>query len=128
MEFGYVLKNYGVDVTIVEFLDRALPNEDADVSKEIAKQYKKLGVTIKTCAAVQTHRRRRQSRSPSSIKNNKSGDIETVVVDKVLHVGRIRAPRRGLRPREDRRAAHRSRRDRASTTHAHQRAAHLRHR
>ncbi|MDA6565718.1 FAD-dependent oxidoreductase, partial [Escherichia coli] len=32
MEFGYVLKNYGVDVTIVEFLDRALPNEDADVS------------------------------------------------------------------------------------------------
>ncbi|MDJ0114495.1 NAD-binding protein, partial [Rhodococcus erythropolis] len=54
MEFGYVLKNYGVDVTIVEFLDRALPNEDADVSKEIAKQYKKLGVTIKTGAAVQS--------------------------------------------------------------------------
>ncbi len=35
MEFGYVLKNYGVDVTIIEYLDRALPNEDADVSKEI---------------------------------------------------------------------------------------------
>ena len=30
MEFGYVLKNYGVDVTIVEFLPRALPNEDAE--------------------------------------------------------------------------------------------------
>ena len=26
MEFAYVLKNYGVDVTIVEFLPRALPN------------------------------------------------------------------------------------------------------
>ena len=36
MEFAYVLSNYGVKVTIIEFLDRALPNEDADVSKEIA--------------------------------------------------------------------------------------------
>ena len=36
MEFAFVLTNYGVKVTIIEFLDRALPNEDADVSKEIA--------------------------------------------------------------------------------------------
>jgi dihydrolipoamide dehydrogenase len=54
MEFAYVLKNYGVEVTIVEFLDRALPNEDADVSKEIAKQYKKLGIDILTSTKVET--------------------------------------------------------------------------
>ncbi|MCW2844402.1 MAG: dldH1, partial [Nocardioides sp.] len=36
MEFAYVLFNYGVDVTVVEFLDRVLPNEDADISKELA--------------------------------------------------------------------------------------------
>ena len=48
MEFAYVLANYGVDVTVVEFMDRVLPNEDADVSKEIAKQYKKLGVKLLT--------------------------------------------------------------------------------
>lgn len=48
MEFAYVLANYGVDITIVEFMDRVLPNEDADVSKEIAKQYKKLGVKLLT--------------------------------------------------------------------------------
>lgn len=83
MEFGYVLKNYGVDVTIVEFLDRALPNEDADVSKEIAKQYKKLGVTIKTGAAVQTIEDN-GSKVTVAIKDNKSGTVETVVVDKVL--------------------------------------------
>lgn len=52
MEFGYVLRNYGVDVTIVEFLPRALPNEDADVSKEIEKQFKKLGVKILTGTKV----------------------------------------------------------------------------
>ncbi|GAB3598676.1 dihydrolipoyl dehydrogenase [Microbacterium tumbae] len=54
MEFAYVLTNYGVKVTIIEFLDRALPNEDADVSKEIAKQYKNLGVDILTSTKVET--------------------------------------------------------------------------
>ncbi len=54
MEFGYVLSNYGVEVTIIEFLDRALPNEDAEVSKEIQRQYKKLGVDILTSTAVKT--------------------------------------------------------------------------
>ncbi len=54
MEFAYVMRNYGVEVTIIEFLDRALPNEDADVSKEITKQYRKLGVPILTSTKVQT--------------------------------------------------------------------------
>lgn len=48
MEFAYVLANYGVQVTIVEYLDRVLPNEDRDVSKELAKQYQKLGITLRT--------------------------------------------------------------------------------
>ncbi|WP_350348663.1 dihydrolipoyl dehydrogenase [Agromyces sp. G08B096] len=54
MEFAYVLKNYGVDVTIIEFLDRALPNEDVEVSKEIQKQYRKLGVPILTSTKVES--------------------------------------------------------------------------
>ena len=54
MEFGYVLANYGVEVTIVEFLPRALPNEDAEVSKEIEKQFKKLGVTVLTGTKVES--------------------------------------------------------------------------
>ncbi len=53
MEFAYVLRNYGVEVTIIEFLDRALPNEDVDVSKEIQKQYRKLGVQILTSTKVE---------------------------------------------------------------------------
>ncbi len=52
VEFAYVLKNFGVDVTIVEFLDRMVPTEDADVSKELFKQYKKLGVKVLLSTAV----------------------------------------------------------------------------
>ncbi|GAA3623260.1 dihydrolipoyl dehydrogenase [Microbacterium awajiense] len=54
MEFAFVMTNYGVKVTIIEFLDRALPNEDAEVSKEIARQYKKYGVDILTSTKVET--------------------------------------------------------------------------
>ncbi|KAA1421132.1 dihydrolipoyl dehydrogenase [Nocardioides humilatus] len=54
VEFAYVLKNFGVDVTIVEFLDRIVPTEDADVSKELLKHYKKLGVKILTSTAVKS--------------------------------------------------------------------------
>ncbi|WP_030146553.1 dihydrolipoyl dehydrogenase [Terrabacter tumescens] len=52
VEFAYVMKNFGVDVTIVEFLDRMVPTEDPDVSKELFRQYKKLGVKVLLSTAV----------------------------------------------------------------------------
>jgi len=52
VEFAYVMANFGVDVTIVEFLDRMVPTEDTDISKELAKHYKKLGVKVLTSTAV----------------------------------------------------------------------------
>ena len=51
-EFAYVLNSYGVQVTIVEFLDRMVPNEDPEVSAELAKAYKKLGIKVLTSTAV----------------------------------------------------------------------------
>ncbi|QEV16227.1 dihydrolipoyl dehydrogenase [Streptomyces alboniger] len=54
VEFAYVLHNYGVKVTIVEFLDRIAPLEDADVSKELAKQYRKLGIDVLTSTRVES--------------------------------------------------------------------------
>jgi dihydrolipoamide dehydrogenase len=53
VEFAYVLSNYGVKVTIVEFLDRILPLEDEEVSKELAKRYRKLGVDVLTSTKVE---------------------------------------------------------------------------
>ncbi len=46
VEFAYIMANYGVQVTLVEFLDRIVPLEEPDVSRELAKAYKKLGVTV----------------------------------------------------------------------------------
>lgn len=54
VEFAYVMKNFGVDVTIVEFLDRMVPTEDADISKELLKHYKKLGVKVMLSTKVES--------------------------------------------------------------------------
>jgi dihydrolipoamide dehydrogenase len=54
VEFAYVLHNYGVKVTIVEFLDRMAPLEDAEVSAELAKQYRRLGIDVLTSTRVDT--------------------------------------------------------------------------
>ncbi|MEU3509358.1 dihydrolipoyl dehydrogenase [Streptomyces longwoodensis] len=54
IEFAYVLHNYGVKVTIVEFLDRVTPLEDAEVSAELARQYRKLGIDVLTSTRVES--------------------------------------------------------------------------
>ncbi|MGO3326192.1 dihydrolipoyl dehydrogenase family protein, partial [Gordonia sp. (in: high G+C Gram-positive bacteria)] len=82
MEFGYVLANYGVDVTIVEFMPRVLPNEDADVSKEMTKAYKKLGIKLMTGTGVQTIDDQ-GSQVVVSYKDAKGND-GSLTVDKVL--------------------------------------------
>jgi dihydrolipoamide dehydrogenase len=81
MEFGYVMKNYGVDVTIVEFLPRALPNEDAEVSKEIEKQFKKLGIKILTGTKVEKIKDDGDNVTVTVSKDGKSEDLnpETVL-------------------------------------------------
>jgi len=52
MEFAYVHHNYGVDVTVVEFLERPLPLEDEEVSEELRKQYQRMGVRLLTGTRV----------------------------------------------------------------------------
>jgi dihydrolipoamide dehydrogenase len=53
IEFAYLLANYGVAVTVVESMERVLPNEDVDVSKEIAKAYRELGITIRAGVRIE---------------------------------------------------------------------------
>ncbi|WP_067490089.1 dihydrolipoyl dehydrogenase [Actinomadura hibisca] len=82
VEFAYVLHNYGVKVTIVEFLDRMVPNEDADVSKELAKRYRKLGVEVLTSTRVDSI-----DDSGDKVKvtvTGKDGASKTLETDKVL--------------------------------------------
>ena len=83
VEFAYVMKNFGVDVTIVEFLDRMVPTEDADVSKELLKHYKKLGVKVllgtKVASVEDTGSGVRVTISPAA-----GGEQQVLEADKLL--------------------------------------------
>ena len=46
VEFASFYRALGVDVTIVEFLPRLVPNEDAEVSKELGKAFDKKGIKL----------------------------------------------------------------------------------
>src|SRR5258707_8006501 len=47
-EFASVYHRFGTDVTLVELLDRIVPLEDAECSKELARAFKKQGMKIET--------------------------------------------------------------------------------
>lgn len=83
MEFAYVLANYGVDVTIVEFMDRVLPNEDEDVSKVIAKEYKKLGVKLLTGHKTTAIEDKGDS-VEVTVESKDGKNSETLTVDRVM--------------------------------------------
>ncbi|TFE03176.1 dihydrolipoyl dehydrogenase [Jeotgalibacillus salarius] len=52
IEWASMLSDFGVEVTVLEYADRIIPTEDADVSKEMEKLLKKKGITIVTNAKV----------------------------------------------------------------------------
>ncbi|QDH81379.1 dihydrolipoyl dehydrogenase [Echinicola soli] len=52
VEFAYFYATIGTEVTVVEFMDRIVPNEDAEVSKALERMYKKAGLNIMTSTEV----------------------------------------------------------------------------
>ncbi len=81
VEFAYVMANFGVEVTIVEFLDRMVPTEDEEISKELLKHYKKLGVNVMLKTKVE---KIEDSGSGVKVTVSKDGKEETIEADKVL--------------------------------------------
>ncbi len=53
VEFAYFYHHMGTQVTIVEVMDRIVPAEDREVSKELRKAFEKLGITVMTGTEVQ---------------------------------------------------------------------------
>ncbi|MFD0861632.1 dihydrolipoyl dehydrogenase [Sungkyunkwania multivorans] len=52
VEFAYFYNSMGTEVTVVEFMPNIVPVEDADVSKQLERSFKKSGIKIMTSAEV----------------------------------------------------------------------------
>ncbi|NBM19277.1 dihydrolipoyl dehydrogenase [Streptomyces sp. GC420] len=81
VEFAYVLHNYGVDVTVVEFMDRMVPLEDEEVSAELARRYRKLGINVLTSTRVESID---DSGEQVQVHVTTGGQRQTLAADKVL--------------------------------------------
>lgn len=53
VEFAYFYNAIGTEVTVVEYLPNIVPVEDADVSKQLEKSFKKAGIKIMTNSSVE---------------------------------------------------------------------------
>ncbi len=52
VEFASIFRRFGAEVTVIELLPRLVPNEDEAVSAELAKAFKKRGITTKVGTKV----------------------------------------------------------------------------
>jgi dihydrolipoamide dehydrogenase len=83
VEFAYFYRSMGSEVTIVEFMEQGLvPREDPDISKELAKSFKKSGINVFANTSVE-----KITKSKTGInvlikdrKDNKESNIECDVV------------------------------------------------
>ncbi|HYN28660.1 MAG TPA: dihydrolipoyl dehydrogenase [Dermatophilaceae bacterium] len=52
VEFASIFRSFGADVTVLEALPRLLPGEDAAVSAQLQRAYRRRGITVRTGARV----------------------------------------------------------------------------
>jgi dihydrolipoamide dehydrogenase len=90
VEFGSIFKSFGSDVTIVEYLPRMVPNEDEDVSKELARVFRKRGIESHVGAKVDKVERTKDGVKVSFTSSD--GKAQVKEAEKVL-VAVGRAPR-----------------------------------
>lgn len=84
VEFAYVYHSMGTEVTIVEFMPEGLvPREDADVSKELTKIYKKKGIKVLANTSVESVDTSKKVLKVTT-KNRKTGKEEIIECDVVL--------------------------------------------
>lgn len=84
VEFAYFYHTIGTEITIVEFMEQGLvPREDADISKELGKIYKKKGIKVMGNTEV-TKVDTKGRGCKVTVKNRKTGKEETIACDIVL--------------------------------------------
>lgn len=88
VEFAYFYNAFGAKVTIVEFMDRILPIEDIEISKELERHFRKSKIDIKTKSMV---------KSAKSVKDGvevtieSNGKLEVLKADMALNAIGIQA-------------------------------------
>ena len=84
VEFAYFYNAIGTEVTVVEFLEQGLvPREDKDISRELARSFKKAGIKVLANTSVETVDTKGRG-CTVKVKSRKDGKEEEIKCDVVL--------------------------------------------
>ena len=81
VEFAYLYRMYGVEVTVVELLPRLVPNEDQDISRLLERSFSRQGIKVVTGSTVTGVE---AGANGLTVKVEKDGQEEAVECEKVL--------------------------------------------
>ncbi|HOO32170.1 MAG TPA: dihydrolipoyl dehydrogenase [Thermotogota bacterium] len=82
MEFTHVMNSFGVEVHLVEMMETLLPTEDADISQELEKAFRKRKVRIYTSTKATGYTETKEGLKVTL--EAKDGSTSEVVVDQIL--------------------------------------------
>jgi dihydrolipoamide dehydrogenase len=88
VEFASVYARFGADTTVVELLDRIVPIEDADVSKQLERSFKKQGIKVMTGVKLDTMKKLKNSVKVSG-KDSKGKDVNLEAEMILVAIGRM---------------------------------------
>ncbi|PKB64025.1 MAG: dihydrolipoyl dehydrogenase [SAR202 cluster bacterium Io17-Chloro-G2] len=81
VEFAYIYKMYGVDVTVVELLPRLTPNEDEEISPLLERAFSRMEINVMTGAGVTGVD---TTGGAAKLSVDKDGATQSLEVDQVL--------------------------------------------
>lgn len=81
VEFASIFRSFDAEVTILEMLPRLVPVEDDDVSKELARVYRKRGINFHTGAKVE---KVEKTKSGVAVTFSVGGKQEKIEAEKIL--------------------------------------------
>ena len=81
MEFATLWSRYGSKITVVEMMPHVMPNEDQDISVEVERQFKRVGIEVRTGARVEAICQEEKGTSVTVVQGEKT---ENIPAQKVL--------------------------------------------
>ncbi len=80
VEFAYFYNSMGSKVTLIEYLDRVVPVEDHEISKQLQKSFQKNGIDVMTNSEVISVEKNSKEISAKVLNNNKEHEIKADVL------------------------------------------------
>jgi dihydrolipoamide dehydrogenase len=88
VEFASVYARFGCETTVIEFMPRIVPVEDEEVSKELARSFKKQGIKVETGIKLEKLEKSKKVIKATG-KNDKGADVSFEAEMFLVAVGRM---------------------------------------